>query len=168
MKFLHWLREEIRSVALVTLYFAVCFVLILLMKQFWLAEYGIRFSGLTIALLAALVTAKVIIVLDHVPLTRWLGGAPGIVLVLVRSAVYTAVVLLVMLLEKAFEARAEYDGFTSALVNIFQHPELPQLYATTIAVGLAFIAYNAFETVRQGIGHDRFVALFLSRHATER
>jgi len=166
VKILHWLVEEGKAIAWVTLYFAACFVVILLMKQFWLAEYGIRFTGLTMALVAALVTAKVIIVLDHVPLIRWLGGAPGIVTVVVRAAVYTAVVLVVMLLEKAFEARAEYGGFTSAVTDIFGHPELPQIYATTIALGLAFLAYNVFETIRQGIGDDRMVELFLSRRAT--
>jgi hypothetical protein len=163
MRILRWLVEELKAIAGVTLYFAACFVLILLMKHFWLEEYGIRFTGIAAALVAALVTAKVIIVLDHVPLTRWLGGAPGIVSVVVRSAVYTAVVLVVMLLEKAFEARAEYGGFTSAVANIFHHPELPQLYATMIAVGLSFLAYNVFELMRQAVGGDRMVELFLSR-----
>lgn len=168
MRFVHWLLEELRSIAVVTLYFVACFVVILLMKQFWLAEYGIRFTGVAMALVAALVTAKVIIVLDHVPLTRWLGTAPGIVTVVVRSTLYTAVVLAVMLLEKAFEARAEYGGFTSALTNIFEHPETPQIYATTIAIGLSFLAYNAFEVVRRAIGDERLREMFLSRRVPVR
>ena len=165
MRILHWLGEELRAIAWVTLYFAACFVVILLMKQFWLAEYGIRFSGVAMALVAALVTAKVIIVLDHVPLTRWFRGAPGLVTVVVRSALYTAVVLVVMLLEKAFEARAEHGGFTSALTKVFEHPELPQLWATMIAVGLAFLAYNAFEVVRRAVGDARVREMFLASKA---
>lgn len=168
MKIVRWLGDELRSIASVTLYFAACFVVILLMKQFWLAEYGIRFSGMAMALVAALVTAKVIVVLDHVPLTRWLGGAPGLVSVVVRSALYTGVVLVVLLLEKAFDSRAAYGGFTSAVAGIFEHPEMPQIYATTIAIALSFLAYNVFGVMGQAIGRDRTVELFLSRKAAGR
>ena len=34
-----------------TLYFAVCSVVILLLKQLWLADYGIEFHGIAAALL---------------------------------------------------------------------------------------------------------------------
>ena len=166
MKVFHWLAEEAKSIALVTLYFAACFAVIMLLKRLWLVEYGIEFSGVATALVAALITAKVVIILDHVPLTRWLQGSPGIIEVSARSTLYTAAVLVVMLLEKAFESRTEYGGFTAALANIFDHPDMPKVLATTIAVGLSFLAYNVFGVVRRAIGAKRMIELFLSRNAT--
>jgi len=165
MKVLHWLVEEGKAVAIVTLYFAACFAVIMLLKQLWLAEYGIEFSGIATALLAALVTAKVVIILDHVPLLRSLQASPGIVEVVARSAVYTLGVLAVLLLEKAFEARAEQGGLLTALANVFKHRDMPKIWATAIAVGLSFLAYNVFETIRRAIGDRRMVELFLSRKA---
>lgn len=164
---LHRLREELRSIALVTLYFAACFIVIMLLKQMWLAEYGIEFTGISVALVAALVTAKVMIVLDHVPLAQRLRGWPGAIEVATRSAVYTSVVLLVLVIEKAFESRAEQGGLMPALANILQHPDLPNLVATTIAIGLAFLAYTAFAIVHRDIGGQRMREIFLSRHATQ-
>jgi len=46
MKILRWLVEEAKAIASVTLYFAACFVVIMFVKQLWLAEYGIEFSGI--------------------------------------------------------------------------------------------------------------------------
>jgi hypothetical protein len=166
MKVLHWLAEEAKSIALVTLYFAACFAVIMLLKQLWLVEYGIEFSGVATALVAALITAKVVIILDHVPLTKWLQGTPGIIEVGARTALYTAAVLVVMLLEKAVESRTEQGGLMAALANVFGHPDMPKVWATTIAVGLSFLAYNAFGVVRRAIGAKRMAELFLSRNAT--
>lgn len=166
MKALHWLVEEGKAVATVTLYFAACFAVIMLLKQLWLADYGIEFSGIATALLAALVTAKVVIILDHVPLRRWLYGSPGVVEVLVRSVVYTLAVLLVMLLEKAFEARTEYGSFPSSLANILDHPDMHEIWAISIAVGLSFLAHNVFETIRRAVGAERMREMFLSSRAT--
>jgi hypothetical protein len=166
MKFLHWLAEEAKAIASVTLYFAACFIVNILLKQLWLADYGIEFSGIATALVAALITAKVVIVLDQIPLTGWLQGSPGIVEVITRSALYTTAVLVAMLCEKAFESRAEQGDLISALANVFDHPDMPKLWATALAVGLSFLAYNAFELVRRAIGAKRMVELFLRRNAT--
>lgn len=165
MKILRWLVEEARSIAWVTLYFAACFTIIMLLKQLWLAEYGIAFSGIATALVAALVTAKVVIILDHAPLTGWLRNSPGIIEVITRSTLYTVGVLVVLVLERAFEARTEQGGMMAALANVFAHPGLPRLWATTIAVGLSFLAYNAFGVIGRAIGVRRMVEVFLSRHA---
>ncbi len=166
MKVLHWLVEESKTIASVTLYFAACFAVIMLLKQLWLVEYGIEFSGIATAIVAALITAKVVIILDKVPLTRWLQGSPGIIVISARSALYTTAVLVVMLLEKAFESRTEQGGLMAALANVFGHPDMPKVWATTIAVGLSFLAYNAFGVVRRAIGAKRMAELFLSRNAT--
>lgn len=165
MRFLHWLADEAKAVAAVTLYFAACFVVIMLLKQLWLAEYGIELRGIPTALLAAVITAKVVIVLDHSALTARLRAWPGLVEVIAKSAVYTLAVLVVMLLEKAFDARTEQGGFPAALASIFHHPDMPKVWATAIAVGLSFLGYTAFAVVRRAVGAERLRAMFLSSSA---
>ena len=166
MKILRWLIEEGKAIATVTLYFAACFIVIMLLKQLWLAEYGIEFTGIATALLAALVTAKVVIILDHLPLHRCLRNSPGVVEVLVRSTVYTLGGLLVMLLEKTFEARTEYGGVLPSLANVFEHRDMPNIWATSLAVGLSFLAYNIFDIMSRAIGNQSVVKLFFSRKVT--
>lgn len=89
MRFFHWLADELRLLLAATLYFSACCVLIMILKQFLLAQYGIALSGITTAVVVALVTAKVLIVLQKVPLGGWFEDQPAIVEVIARTALYT-------------------------------------------------------------------------------
>ncbi|MGF1611093.1 MAG: hypothetical protein ACFCUQ_16935 [Kiloniellales bacterium] len=165
MAVLNWIIDEARAILLVTLYFVACFGVIMLLKQLMLAEYGIEFRGLSIALLAALVTAKVVIVLEKVPLAKWLGQQAAITDIVVRSAFYTAVTLLFLLLEKAIESQAGHGGLVASVANVLEHRDVHQVWATTICVGLFFIAYNSFSVLRREIGGRRLAEIFLSKSA---
>lgn len=160
MKFLHWLTEEVKSLLAVTLYFAACFTVVMVLKQLLLAEYGIAFSGITTAIIVALVTAKVVIVLQKVPLTRWLRNQPAIADVLVRTAFYTFATMAALFLEKAFESRSEHGGFAAAVASVLEHRDVLQVWATTLCVGLAFLAYNVFGVIVREVGGRRLWQLF--------
>ena len=154
MKVLHWLADEIKAVIAVTIYFACCFVLIMVLKQLLLAEYGIAFNGIATAIIVALVTAKVVVVLRKVPLSQIYEGQPGIVDVVARTVLYTFATLLALLLEHAFEKRGEYGGFGNAVIQVFEHRDASRVWATTICVGLAFAAYNTFGIIFRDLGAE--------------
>jgi len=168
MKLLHWLVDEMRLMLAATLYFAACFVLIMFLKQLLLAQYGIAFSGITAAIVVALVTAKVLIVLEKVPLGRWFGNQPAIVDVVARTTLYTVATMFALLLEKAFESRAEHGGFLPAVARVFEHRDVAQVWATTICVGLAFMAYNAFGILHRELGARQLWRIFFGRTAAPR
>lgn len=163
MKFLHWLADELRSVIVVTAYFAACFVMVMLLMEILLADYGIEFRGLSTALLVALVTAKVLIVLDKIPLSPWMQRQPAIAHVVMRSAIYTLATLAVLLVEKTFESSAEYGGLTNAAMHVFEHRDIHRVWATAICVSLAFLAYNGFAVLRRDIGARRLAELFFAK-----
>ena len=115
MSFGRKLRNEIRTVALTALYFAVWIGVLVTLKQLLLAEYRIRFNGLSLALVGALVLAKVVLVLEHVPLGRWTRQKPALLDVILRTALFGFGVLVALLLEKGFHERQEYGGFGPSL-----------------------------------------------------
>ena len=67
-----WQRvtSEIKTIGLVTLYFAICFGVMIFLKRLVLAAHQIEFRGLSIAIVGALIVAKVVAVMEHVPLGR--------------------------------------------------------------------------------------------------
>lgn len=162
MSIRHKIMHEVKAVVLTTLYFAVCFGLLIALKRIMLAEYAIEFHGLSIALLGALVAAKVVLVLEHVSLGQWIRRHAAALDVVLRTALYTIGVLIALLLEKAFEARHEYGGFGTALVHIFQHREVHHVWANTMAVGLALLLFNAVSVVRRRIGSRELIQSFLA------
>ena len=155
--------EEVREIGLITLYFALCFLTLMFLKRLVLAEYNIEASGLSVALISALVVAKVVVVLQHVPLGRWFREHPAAVDVAARTLLYTGGVFLVMLAEKAFESRHEAGGFGAALVTVFDHRDIHHVWAATIGVGGALLVFNVLSVVQQNLGEGGLSRLFFAR-----
>jgi hypothetical protein len=159
------LGEEIKAVALTTLYFAVWFGVLIVLKELLLAEYRIEVRGLSLALVGALVVAKVVLLMEHVPLGQWVRKHAAVFDVILRTLVYAVGVLVVLLVEKAFEARHESGGFSRSLIQVFQHREIHHVWANTIAVACALLGFNALAVLRRRIGDKQLTQLFLASPA---
>jgi len=146
------LGHELKSVVLVTAFFLVWLGTLMGLKALVLAEYHVRVREFSLALLGALVLAKVVLILEPVPLGSWLTRRPAWVELLFRAALYALGAFVVMVLEKAFEARHEYGGFRSALSSIIHHRDMPHIWANTICVTGALLAYNFLVLLRRHLG----------------
>ena len=156
------LMDEIRAVTLAALYFACWIGVLVFLKTLALAEYRIAFHGLSLVLVGALVLAKVVLVLEHVSLGAWIRTRPALVDVSLRTALYALGVLVVLLLEKAFEGRHEYGGFGPSLAMVFQHAEIHHVWVNTICLSGALLGYNMLSVVRRHLGEGGLLRLFLS------
>jgi len=155
------LKSEIGVVALTTLYFATWFGTLTVLKGLALAEYRIEFFNLSSALFGALVVAKVVLVLEHVSLGMVVPRLPAWVDVILRTALYSLGVLVVLVLEKAFEARHEYGGFGLSLFAVFQHTDVHHVWVNGICVTGALLVFNALSVVRRHLGDGGLLRLFL-------
>jgi hypothetical protein len=162
MSFARKLQEEIRAVVLTTLFFLAWIGVLMLLKVLILDEYHIEFRGFSLALIGALVLAKVVLVFELVPLGAWISARPAWVEVVVRTALYSLGVLVVLLAEKAFESRHEHGGFIAALFALYRHVDLPHVWANAIVLSGALLAYNATNIVRLKLGEGGLRAVFLS------
>jgi len=156
------LKDEIKALTLATLYFGTWIGALVVLKKLVLAGYSIEFQGLSVALVGTLVLAKVVLVLEHVPLGAWLQRHPAWLAVVLRTALYAVGVLVVLLLEKAFEGRHAHGGFGPALVAVFRHIEAPHVWANTICLSGALLGYNLLYVVRQHLGEGGLLRMFSS------
>ena len=162
MSFGQKLKNEIKTVALAALYFAVWIGVLVTLKQLLLAEYKIQFNGLSIALVGALVLAKVVLVLEHVPLGAWTRRKPALIDVILRTALFVVGVLVALLLEKGFDGRHEYGGFGPSLIALFQHADIHHVWVNVICLSGALLGYNILSVVRRHLGEGGLLRLFLS------
>ena len=160
MSFQEKLKHEIKAIAQVTLYFAVWLGLFIVIKKLVLAEYKIEFSGMSQVLIGALVLAKVVLILEHVSLGE--GTRPALVDVILRTVFYTAGVFVVLILEKGFEGRHEYGGFGPSLTAVFQHADAYHVWANTICVSGALLAYNVMAVIRRHLGEGGLMRLLMA------
>lgn len=146
------LKNELRSLLEAMLYFGMWVGGLLLVKSLILDEYHISFNGWSAALVGVLVLAKVVLILEHVPLGAWVRKQPAWCDVLLRTVLYVVGVFVVMILEKAFEGRHEQGGFGSALAGIFEHADMPHIWANTICISGALLGYNILAVIRRHLG----------------
>lgn len=156
------LREEVTAIFWVTLYFSFWLVALVLLKRMVLAEYQIAFPGLSVAFVGAVVLAKVVLLLERVPLGKWVHRQPAWVDVLLRTILYSVGVFVVILLEKAFEGRHEFGGFRASLIAEFQTADAIHVWLNTICLATALFSYNLLSVVRKHLSTRQLLHMFLT------
>lgn len=154
-------KAEIRSVLLLTLYFGIWIGTFALLKTLILAEYRIEFHGLSLALIGALVLAKVVLILEHVSLGDRVKSQPALVGVMLRTIMFTFGVFVMLLLEKTLEGRHAYGGFVNSLSMLAQSAEGFHVLANVICMSGALLAYNVFSALRQIFGETSLIKVLL-------
>lgn len=134
----------------------------MVMKKLYLKDYDIEFTGLSQALIGALVMSKVVILMEYITLGGAVQRQPTIVDVILRTLLYTAGVLIVIVLEKAFEKRHEISGYGNAIVEVFKNRDIYHVWATTIGSAASIFVYNSFSVVQRVMGKNGMAKLFFS------
>jgi hypothetical protein len=156
------LKHELKAVVLVTLFFAAWLGVFMWLKVLILKDYQIHFGSVFAVLIGALILAKVVLILEHVRLGGWLRKQPVLANVIVRTLLYAFGTLIVILLEKAFESRHEQGGFGPALMSVFQHRDMPHVWANAICVTGALLFYNLLSALSHHLGTGGLARVFLS------
>lgn len=156
------LIEEIKELTLVGLYFVLWIGTLIVLKELLLAQYGIDFSGLSLALVGALVLAKGVLLLEHVPLGKWVRTQAPWVDVILRTGLYTFGVFVVLVLEKGFDGRHAHGGFLPAITAEFEDVDIYHLWANLICLTGALLVFNVLSVIRDHLGEAGLIGLFLS------
>jgi hypothetical protein len=153
MTILARVKDELRQVGLVTLYFMVCFGIVLTLKKLFLAEYQIEFYALSGVVVGGLVAGKVVVVLDHTPVGHRFAAdhRPGLA-ALYKTIIYMAVAFVVVAGERLFHAYREHDGLASAITAIWENRDRSLILAKVLCVGLAFLCYHLFVAADSRLG----------------
>lgn len=162
MSLVQKLKHEVVAVLSLTVYFGCWLGVLVLLKYLILAEYNIAFTQFSVALVGALVLAKVVLVLEYIPLGQWVRARPAWVDVVLRTILYAFGVFVVLLLEKTFEARHDYDSFGASLAAVFQHADAKHVWLNTICLSAALLSYNMLSVVRKRMGKGVLLQMFLT------
>lgn len=155
-------KNELRELGLTAFFFGCWFSILIFIKHLLLEGYNIEFYGISKALIGALVVAKVILILELVPLGSWTKKQPAIVDVIFRTLLYIIGVFIILVLEKAFEARHEYDGFSNALKQLFLHRNMAHIWVNVIVIGGALLVFNLLSIIKQHLGEGGVFRVLMS------
>ena len=155
------LLEELESLVVAAVYFGCWITALITLKHLVLAEYKIDTYGYSMALIGTLILAKVVLILEHVSLGAWVRSRPAWVDVILRTAMYSAGVVVVLVLERGIEGRHEHGGFVGAVKAAFQGEDADHILANAMCISGALLVYNALSVVRRYLGDTPLFKLFL-------
>jgi len=153
MDLLPVLKNELKEVGLVALYFFFCFVVLLTLKKLLLADYQVEVHAVSAAAVSALIAAKIVIILDATHAgSRFDASFPLGLAALYKTLVYILATFVVLYLEKLIEAYWEIGTLGQAISNVWEHRNRNIMLAKELCVGLTFFVYHLYAGLDRRLG----------------
>ena len=147
------MKHELEEVGLVTLYFLVCFGVILTLKKLFLADYQIEFYALSATVISALIAGKVVVILSKTRAgTRFDTSQPLGIGVGYKTLLYSLAAFGALFGERLFHAYRATGRLGEAAVFVWEHRDRDALFAKLICVALAFAGYHFYAAIDDRLG----------------
>ncbi len=163
---LAFLAKEMREVLPPTLFFAVGFAVIELTTQLILDDYLVRFANFMVAIGAALLVGKAVLVANKLPFLRRFDSAPLIRPILFKVVIYTLAVLVVRLLEELIAYWANGGHLGGFAADFVAHFSWHRFVAVQVWIFILFLIYTGMAELNARLGHGELVNIVFTRHAT--
>jgi hypothetical protein len=158
-KIVHEMAEYWINVGYLTLVFAA----FTQYRRFVLAAYDITYTNYWVAVIEALILAKVVMIGDVLHLGRRLEQKPLIYSTLLKTVVFSIFVGAFTLMEHAVRNLWSGEGLTASLVSFLEKGH-HELLAGCLVVFVAFIPFFAFRELGRVLGGEgKIWALFFRR-----
>jgi hypothetical protein len=155
------IREEMISYWITVLYLALFFGVFNTYRRLILAHYEISYLNYGVALIEALVLAKVILIGDLLRLGWSMNNRPLIFPTLTRSVVFTIFVAAFKFLEETVKGLIRHQSWTDGFQQ-FTGTAKYQYLASLLVVFFTFIPFFALKELNRVIGKGKIWRLFFS------
>ncbi len=158
------LKREFDAVLFTTAFFGVWIGTLFVIKCLLLAQYSASGYDVGKAAFGVLLLAKVVVVLERVPLGSRAAAAarPAWVDVLMRTAFYAVGVFIALLIERGLRGMSQHDGFLPAIEADFRRAGAHHIAANAISITGGLLVFNALCVVRRNLGHGALRTMFLA------
>jgi hypothetical protein len=155
-----WLYREFVAAWPVFLFFMIGFMLLLSIIKLTLATFSIEVTAFSKALVGALFAAKAVLILDEMPIARYLEQYRRILAVTVKTLIYGCITLLLGFLERTLEALHQEHTLRAAGLYVLDHASMYRLFAWSLGISLVFAHYFALSEIKQSMGEGALWRLF--------
>ena len=145
------------------IYLTLVFAAFTQYRRFILADVGITYTDYWVALIKAIIFAKVIMAGDALKLGHGLAQKPLIIPTLVKTIFFTLLVGAFTFVEHAVRGLWAGTGFLNGLMDVLDKG-VHEVVANALVVFVAFIPFFALRELGRVVGGEgRLVALFFKR-----
>lgn len=162
MKAIHWLKKEVKELAVLFLYFAFYFGIFIVLKKLILAHYNISFYGFGAAMVGALIAAKAVLVIESTSLSKPFHASAPYLKVLYDTLVFTTLALIFLYLEKSLELLHKEGTFRLAFLTASHEDDLYDFCAKVGWGGFSFLGYSVFAAINRHLGSGKLWRFFFT------
>ena len=147
-------------------YLAIVFAAFTQYRRFVLAAHDITYTNYWVAVIEALILAKVIMIGAVLRLGRGLEDKPLIYPTLHKTVVFTLFVAVFTLIEHAIKGLWTGKGFMGGVVEYFGNGP-HEFLAGSLMLFVAFIPFFGVKELGRVLGQDKITTLFFRRRANQ-
>ena len=159
-KFTHSLKHLVHEMIPPIIFFFVSFQLLALTRALMLKQYGIEVTTFVAATIAALVTAKVVVLADLLPFINRFPGRPLIYNIAWKSPIYFVVAFVVRYLEELFHFYRQHGTVWEANRHLLDEVVWPHFWAIQIWLSALLLVYCTLQELMRALGRDKVQELF--------
>ena len=162
-----FLIKELREAVPPTVFFVVGFNLVVLTTKLFLADYRVEFYSFMVATVSALIVGKSVLVANAMQFLRRFDGHPKIRPILFKTIVYSAVVFLVMFLEKLVEYLFAGGTLRGLPEYVSIHFSWARFAAMQIWIFVLFLVYTSFAELNAALGNGKLRKILFGKQTSE-
>jgi hypothetical protein len=147
------LLHEMKAYWLYVVYLTMVFAAFTWYRRLILADVGITYTNYWVAVIEALILAKVIMIGDVLHLGRRLENKPLILPTLLKTVVFSIFVGLFALIEHAIKGLLKGKGVVEGLMEFFGKGSY-EILAGCLVIFVAFIPFFAFRELSRVLGGE--------------
>ena len=161
------LKHEMIEFIPPAIFFLVAFQVIAFTHNLTLGEVGVAMTTFTKATIAALVVAKVVLIVDLMPFINRYPDKPLVYNVIWKTTIYILAALLVRILEELIPMLGDADSIAAAFSQLMDEVVWHHFWAVQIWLLLLFSVYCSLREFGRVIGRQRVMSMFFGTAVTE-
>jgi hypothetical protein len=154
---------ELRKLAAVAAFFVAAACLVLFTEKLLLSGSQLAIATFTSAILAGLVMAKVMMMVDMLPAMDTGSDRPLLLTIAWKAPIYVVAVLAFRYLERLLHHLLSGESLTAASAQAVERFAQPRFWATTIWLVVLFLVFLASREMNRVLGPHRLRVMFLGR-----
>jgi hypothetical protein len=154
--------EELKAYWIIVLYLAIFLGALTNYRRLILAQFGVSYIHYGVAVIEALIIAKVILIGRAFGISRWLENRPLVFPALFKSMLFGALVFLFGIVERFADGWFHKESVATVFSDIASIG-VYELGARVLMVIVAFVPFFAFWELGRVIGLRRLAAMFFSQ-----
>lgn len=156
-------KEEVRKILVVAVFFSIGFCLIHVSDRLLTEGSNVEIARLTRAIFGGFIVAKVLLMVDLLPFVDAFPGRPLIRNIAWKTSVYVAASVIFLYAEPFLKSIIKGAGLFAAHSRAWQELMLPRTWATVIWLAMLLVVFVTIKELSGAIGKQQMKHMFFGR-----